>query len=100
MRRSSDAVFCSFVPPSRSEATGSPPRAILGSGGRGPLSDARCSTEAFMTILPDLLAKGLDLVIVGTAPGRTSAERGAYYAGRGNRSGVPGAAAQLTIKLT
>jgi TDG/mug DNA glycosylase family protein len=38
-----------------------------------------------MTVLPDLLASGLDLVIVGTAAGRTSAERRPYYAGRGNR---------------
>jgi double-stranded uracil-DNA glycosylase len=38
-----------------------------------------------MSILPDLLAPGLDLVVVGTAAGRTSAERQCYYAGRGNR---------------
>jgi double-stranded uracil-DNA glycosylase len=38
-----------------------------------------------MTILPDLLSPGLDLIIVGTAAGRTSAARRAYYAGRGNR---------------
>lgn len=38
-----------------------------------------------MNVLPDLLRRGLDLVIVGTAAGRASAERGAYYAGRGNR---------------
>ena len=38
-----------------------------------------------MTVLPDLLAAGLDLVIVGTAAGLTSAERRCYYAGTGNR---------------
>lgn len=38
-----------------------------------------------MSILPDLLRPGLELVIVGTAAGSTSAERGEYYAGRGNR---------------
>jgi TDG/mug DNA glycosylase family protein len=37
-----------------------------------------------MTVLPDLLASGLDLVIVETAAGRTSAEQH-HYAGRGNR---------------
>jgi TDG/mug DNA glycosylase family protein len=36
-------------------------------------------------ILPDVLADGLDVVFVGTAPGRRSAELGAYYAGPGNR---------------
>ena len=39
----------------------------------------------FITVLPDPLAKGLELVIVGTGAGRTSAERLAYTAGRGNR---------------
>jgi double-stranded uracil-DNA glycosylase len=38
-----------------------------------------------MFILPDLLRPGLDLVIVGTAAGRASANSGLYYAGRGNR---------------
>ena len=38
-----------------------------------------------MTVLPDLLAAGLDLVIVGTAAGLTSAECRCYYAGIGNR---------------
>ncbi|MCU0647511.1 MAG: mismatch-specific DNA-glycosylase [Gemmatimonadaceae bacterium] len=38
-----------------------------------------------MTILPDLLQRDLDLVICGTGAGRQSAERGAYYAGDGNR---------------
>jgi double-stranded uracil-DNA glycosylase len=38
-----------------------------------------------MSILPDLLAPGLDLVVVETAAGRTSAERQCYYAGPGNR---------------
>lgn len=36
-------------------------------------------------MLPDILAPGLRLLIVGTAAGETSAERGHYYAGRGNR---------------
>lgn len=36
-------------------------------------------------ILPDLLAEGLDVVFIGTAPGRRSAELGAYYARPGNR---------------
>ena len=34
--------------------------------------------------LPDLLAPGLDLVFVGINPGERSAERGHYYAHRGN----------------
>ena len=38
-----------------------------------------------ITILPDLLANDLDLVIVGTAAGRASAKRRLYYAGPGNR---------------
>jgi TDG/mug DNA glycosylase family protein len=38
-----------------------------------------------MSVLPDLVSHGLDLIIVGTAPGRASARRGVYYAGRGNR---------------
>jgi double-stranded uracil-DNA glycosylase len=38
-----------------------------------------------MTVLPDLLAKNLDVVFCGTAAGRKSAEMGAYYAGPGNR---------------
>jgi len=41
--------------------------------------------QQYMSILPDLLASGLGLVIVGTAPGRTSAKRRVYYAGPGNR---------------
>jgi TDG/mug DNA glycosylase family protein len=36
-------------------------------------------------ILPDLLLPGLKLVFCGTAPSPTSAARGAYYAGPGNR---------------
>jgi TDG/mug DNA glycosylase family protein len=36
-------------------------------------------------ILPDLLRPGLKLVICGTAAGTVSAQRGAYYAGPGNR---------------
>jgi len=35
-------------------------------------------------ILPDLLEKGLKLVICGTAPGNISAAAGAYYAAKGN----------------
>lgn len=35
--------------------------------------------------LPDLLRPGLELVVIGTAAGRTSAARGHYYAGPGNR---------------
>jgi double-stranded uracil-DNA glycosylase len=38
-----------------------------------------------MSILPDLLRPGLDLIVVGTAAGRASAKLGLYYAGRGNR---------------
>jgi hypothetical protein len=38
-----------------------------------------------MSILPDLLSPGLDLIIVGTAAGRASAKRRAYYAGRGSQ---------------
>jgi TDG/mug DNA glycosylase family protein len=37
-----------------------------------------------MTILPDILSPNLDVVFCGTAVGNTSAERGHYYAGRGN----------------
>jgi double-stranded uracil-DNA glycosylase len=36
-------------------------------------------------VLPDLLAEGLDVVFVGSAAGRRSAELGAYYARPGNR---------------
>ena len=36
-------------------------------------------------ILPDILAPGLRLVFCGTAAGKVSAEKGAYYAGPGNR---------------
>lgn len=35
--------------------------------------------------LPDVLKPGLAVVFCGTAAGRVSAARGAYYAGRGNR---------------
>lgn len=38
-----------------------------------------------MDILPDLMRPGLRLVICGSAAGLKSAERGAYYAGPGNR---------------
>jgi len=37
-----------------------------------------------MSVLPDLLAPGLDIVFCGTAVGTASARRGAYYAGPGN----------------
>lgn len=36
-------------------------------------------------MLPDYLGPGLEVVFCGTAAGRASAERGHYYAGRGNR---------------
>jgi TDG/mug DNA glycosylase family protein len=36
-------------------------------------------------ILPDVLADDLDIVFCGSAAGRVSAARGAYYAGPGNR---------------
>lgn len=36
-------------------------------------------------VLPDFLTSGLDAVICGTAAGPTSAVRGHYYAGPGNR---------------
>jgi hypothetical protein len=42
-------------------------------------------SEFGIAILPDLLANDLDLVIVGAAAGRISAERRLYYAGPGNR---------------
>ncbi len=38
-----------------------------------------------MAVLPDVLACGLDIVFCGTAAGRESARRKAYYAGPGNR---------------
>jgi TDG/mug DNA glycosylase family protein len=37
------------------------------------------------TILPDVLADGLDVVFCGSAAGSASARAGAYYAGPGNR---------------
>ena len=43
-------------------------------------------SEFGIAILPDLLANDLDLVIVGTAPGRASAKRRHYYAGPGQRA--------------
>jgi len=36
-------------------------------------------------VLPDILAKNLSIVFVGTAAGRKSALSGCYYAGPGNR---------------
>jgi len=42
-------------------------------------------SEFGIAILPDLLANDLDLVIVGAAAGRVSAERRLYYAGPGNQ---------------
>lgn len=38
-----------------------------------------------MTVLPDILRPRLDVVFVGTAVATASADRGHYYAGRGNR---------------
>jgi hypothetical protein len=45
-------------------------------------------SEFGIAILPDLLANDLDLVIVGTAAGRVSAERQLYYAGPAIGSGA------------
>lgn len=45
----------------------------------------RFSVFENMPKLDDLLQDGLPLVICGTAAGKASAERGAYYAGRGNK---------------
>src|SRR5262249_2941832 len=39
--------------------------------------------EVGISVLPDLLANNLNLVIVGTAAGRVSANRQLYYAGLG-----------------
>ena len=36
-------------------------------------------------VLPDVLAPGLKIVFCGSAPGRVSALKGAYYAGPGNK---------------
>jgi double-stranded uracil-DNA glycosylase len=52
---------------------------------RSRKQDGALAGNVTMTILPDLLSPGLDLIIVGTAAGRTSAARRAYYASRGNR---------------
>jgi double-stranded uracil-DNA glycosylase len=38
-----------------------------------------------VTVLPDVLAPHLRVVFCGTAAGSTSARRGAYYAGSGNK---------------
>ena len=38
-----------------------------------------------MSVLPDVLPEGLEVVICGTAAGAASARREAYYAGPGNR---------------
>lgn len=38
-----------------------------------------------MNVLPDILAPDLDVVFCGTAVATTSASRGHYYAGRGNK---------------
>lgn len=38
-----------------------------------------------MSVLPDILEPGLDIVFCGSAAGRVSAQAGAYYAGPGNR---------------
>ena len=39
-----------------------------------------------MTVLPDILSPGFDIVFCGTAVSNVSAQRGAYYAGPGNMS--------------
>ena len=36
-------------------------------------------------MLPDVLARGLDVIFCGSAVGAASARAGAYYAGRGNK---------------
>jgi TDG/mug DNA glycosylase family protein len=36
-------------------------------------------------VLPDLIRPGLKVILCGTAVGNVSAQRGAYYAGPGNR---------------
>lgn len=41
--------------------------------------------EGDIRVLPDVLAPNLKLVICGTAAGKESARRQAYYAGRGNK---------------
>ena len=38
-----------------------------------------------MSVLPDILASGLDVVFCGSAAGTASARAGQYYAGRGNK---------------
>ncbi len=38
-----------------------------------------------MSVLPDVLRPGLDVVFCGTAAGKKSAQVGAYYAGPGNK---------------
>jgi double-stranded uracil-DNA glycosylase len=38
-----------------------------------------------MFVLPDVLARDLDVVFCGTAPGTRSAQAGAYYASPGNK---------------
>lgn len=51
-------------------------------GRRGPDEG---SAGARAPVLPDVLAAHLDVVFCGSAAGRVSAARGAYYAGPGNR---------------
>ncbi|MDJ0946057.1 MAG: mismatch-specific DNA-glycosylase [Kiloniellales bacterium] len=52
-----------------------------------------------MPVLPDVLDHGLRIVFCGSAAGRVSAERGAYYAGPGNRFWAILAATGLTPSL-
>lgn len=52
-----------------------------------------------MPVLPDVLDHGLRIVFCGSAAGRVSALRGAYYAGPGNRFWPTLAATGLTPSL-
>ena len=52
-----------------------------------------------MPVLPDVLEDKLKIVFCGSAAGRVSAARGAYYAGPGNRFWPTLAAAGLTPRL-
>lgn len=52
-----------------------------------------------MPVLPDVLEDNLKIVFCGSAAGRVSAARGAYYAGPGNRFWPTLAATGLTPRL-
>ena len=52
-----------------------------------------------MPVLPDVLEDNLRIVFCGSAAGRVSAARGAYYAGPGNRFWPTLAATGLTPRL-